>query len=334
MQHPALATPQSTFGPAKTTTVHPLEREQQALDDETMLGRGRIARAKQSEFMGPTSSSFLLGVGTGSVERAGIHTQSSPSPVLEGVETPSTARNRVISHPRSVKNPLNNISRNEAFRLIDLYDESCGSIYPFIEKALICRAAQHFYDGVEMSSALPPAWISSEENTLSDGIWDILKLVIAIASVMKNLGPTDLSSELLESVESGFVGRLCGATVDILEIQAWTAMVCRRFLSWKLRRSTNLQSILQFHCDKEVLAWRTIGFAGRAAIELGLHRCETYLTRFGNKEQRHVSNKLFWCIYVLDRRWSFGTGRSFAIPYHDIDPNLPPPVSTKFRSSF
>lgn len=88
------------------------------------------------------------------------------------------------------------------------------------------------------------------------------------------------------------------------------------------------QSILQFHCDEEVLAWRTIGFAGRAAIELGLHRREIYSTKFRNNDQRLWANRLFWCIYVLDRQWSFGTGRSFAIPDHDIDPDLPEPVSS------
>ena len=92
------------------------------------------------------------------------------------------------------------------------------------------------------------------------------------------------------------------------------------------------QSILQFHCDEEVLAWRTIGFAGRAAIELGLHRRETYSSKFGNDYQRLWANRLFWCIYVLDRRWSFGTGRSFVIPDHDIDPDLPEPVSFRITA--
>jgi len=37
--------------------------------------------------------------------------------------------------------------------------------------------------------------------------------------------------------------------------------------------------------------------------------------------------KLFWSIYVLDRRWSFGTGMPFALQDADIDPLLPEPVS-------
>ena len=36
--------------------------------------------------------------------------------------------------------------------------------------------------------------------------------------------------------------------------------------------------------------------------------------------------RLFWVIYSLDRRWSFGTGMPFAMQDADIDPQLPEPV--------
>lgn len=93
---------------------------------------------------------------------------------------------------------------------------------------------------------------------------------------------------------------------------------------------TMSQSILQFHCDEEVLAWRAIGLAARAALEMGLHHREPYFAKFDDLEQRRWANKLFWCIYVLDRRWSFGTGLPFAINDHDIDPELPEPVRDLF----
>lgn len=35
---------------------------------------------------------------------------------------------------------------------------------------------------------------------------------------------------------------------------------------------------------------------------------------------------LFWAVYNLDRRWSFGTGMPFAMQDSDIDPLLPKPV--------
>jgi hypothetical protein len=59
---------------------------------------------------------------------------------------------------------------------------------------------------------------------------------------------------------------------------------------------------------------------------MGLHRRDTLLTQFHDQKQRVWVNKLFWCIYVLDRRWSLGVGMPFALHNLDIDPDLPKPV--------
>ena len=80
-----------------------------------------------------------------------------------------------------------------------------------------------------------------------------------------------------------------------------------------------------FHCDDESLAWRLTGNAARMAMELGLHRHETYSTIFTADSERNVAMVLFWSIYVLDRRWSFGTGMPFALQDADIDPLLQKP---------
>jgi hypothetical protein len=79
--------------------------------------------------------------------------------------------------------------------------------------------------------------------------------------------------------------------------------------------------------DEDLLAWRFLGFAARMALEMGLHRKETLLTVFPDPIKRSMVVRLFWCIYVLDRRWSFGTSLPFAIQDADIDPELPEPVS-------
>lgn len=61
---------------------------------------------------------------------------------------------------------------------------------------------------------------------------------------------------------------------------------------------------------------------------MGLHRRDTLLNTFPDEDERSWAIKLFWSIYVLDRRWSFGTGRPFALQDADIDPHLPEPVSS------
>lgn len=63
-------------------------------------------------------------------------------------------------------------------------------------------------------------------------------------------------------------------------------------------------------------------------MELGLHRRETYNLIFSDHEEQSSAVRTFWSVYVLDRRWSFGTGMPFALQDADIDPNVPKPVST------
>lgn len=77
--------------------------------------------------------------------------------------------------------------------------------------------------------------------------------------------------------------------------------------------------------DEETLAWRTIGIVERMCLEKGLHRRETlnHLAIIAAGKDRVL--RLFWSIYILDMRWSFGTGMPFALEDTDIDPWLPEP---------
>lgn len=63
-------------------------------------------------------------------------------------------------------------------------------------------------------------------------------------------------------------------------------------------------------------------------LELGLHRRRSLYENYPDAALRALAVRAFWCIYVLDRRWSFGTGLSFALIDRDLDPRLPGPVRT------
>lgn len=68
--------------------------------------------------------------------------------------------------------------------------------------------------------------------------------------------------------------------------------------------------------------------AARGCMELGLHFQETWQKArgvFPGALEWMWASRLFWCIYVLDRKWSFGTGLPFAIQDSDMDTNLPEP---------
>lgn len=78
--------------------------------------------------------------------------------------------------------------------------------------------------------------------------------------------------------------------------------------------------------DEEILAWRTVGIVERMCLEKGLHRRETLNQPAIIAAGKDRVLRLFWSIYILDMRWSFGTGMPFALEDTDIDPWLPEPA--------
>lgn len=80
----------------------------------------------------------------------------------------------------------------------------------------------------------------------------------------------------------------------------------------------------EFHRDNEGISWRITGHTARLCIELGLHRRQTY-EAIQDESERAETSLLFWAIYSLDRRWSFGTGMPFALQDSDIDSQIPKP---------
>ena len=78
--------------------------------------------------------------------------------------------------------------------------------------------------------------------------------------------------------------------------------------------------------DEEGQAWRIVGLVARLCLEMGLHRKETLIKLFPIEDDFSWAVKLFWSVYCLDRRWSFGSGMPFALQDADIDPLLPEPV--------
>jgi hypothetical protein len=81
--------------------------------------------------------------------------------------------------------------------------------------------------------------------------------------------------------------------------------------------------------DEETLAWRIIGIVERMSLELGLHRRETLSQPWVTAVGLERAIKLFWSTYILDLRWSLGTGMPPALQDIDIDPSLPKPVRLK-----
>ncbi|KAJ9656716.1 hypothetical protein H2201_008448 [Coniosporium apollinis] len=263
-------------------------------------------------FQGPTSSAFNLGVAKSSLQTMGI---TSPG---EGVEEALATQDATpaASPPLSSalhldpglhadKDPLWSLTREEATRLCHVWEDEMGQMYPILDINEIIRHAQRLYTFMEaarrtglVQAAMPGADAIGDEQT------SLLRLILAIALTVEGSGKSELGRRLCETDTRTQL--LAPVDLDGIRMLVLTAMY-------------------HFHRDDESIAWRVLGFAARLSMELGLHRRETYSTMFTDDEERQNAIRLFWSIYVLDRRWSFGTGLPFALQDADIDLLLPKP---------
>ncbi|XP_044714413.1 fungal specific transcription factor domain-containing protein [Hirsutella rhossiliensis] len=177
----------------------------------------------------------------------------------------------------------------EMARLLAVFEE-VESVYPFIDIVELASRAQQILDFIRSGKSTSGEVREEMQLPVSARDVEMAKVAIATALAVEAHGKSKLSATIAETL-------------------------------------LTMLSIYYFHCDDELLAWRTIGIAAREALEMGLHRRKSLFDNFKDPDTRRLATRVFWCVYVLDRRWSFGTSLSFALSDRDIDPGLPEPDS-------
>ncbi|GAB7348589.1 hypothetical protein MBLNU459_g6973t1 [Dothideomycetes sp. NU459] len=260
-------------------------------------------------FRGPTSTEFNLGVAKNSLQTMGITPRAADDDDFRTQDVSPAASPPPDAPMHASKDPIWAISRDEAFRLLRVYEDEMHDMYPVLPLADLVRHTDRVYTFMEtaernglVQTAMPGADAINDDDT------NLLKLVLAISLTVEGLGRSELGKRLRDFVQPAVDALLLGhAGAKGVRILALTAMY-------------------EFHCDNESTAWRVIGLTTRLCIELGLHRKETYDAM--TEQECNATVLLFWAVYCLDRRWSFGTGMPFALQDSDIDPNLPKPDDT------
>ncbi|CAI7659465.1 unnamed protein product [Penicillium glandicola] len=225
----------------------------------------------------------------------------SPTPSERGENTP-------LGHP------LRSLDADETLRLVQVYEDTVGVMYPCVDLDGVRAYVLEFYrshDPATTSSSVLSTQAASDQDWFSARDVQVLKTLLATALLVESHGRSERAAQLADSVEDRFASRLKVAEVDMKEILILT-----------------LLSIFHSYRDDEVIAGRLIGMAVRGSTELGLHRQETWQKTggvFPGELEWTWASRLFWCIYVLDRKCAFGTGLPFAIQDSDIDTNLPEP---------
>ena len=286
------------------------------------------------KFQGPTSSAYSFDVAKHTLQNMGYTPLESGlgegadgggdaenetpigSPRLTNEATPGWIKTRNIMGDVN-GDPFEVLSREEALRLCQVYADEIGSMYPVLDMDTVTQTCQLVHDRLDeqmrqkSSPSGRPTETQRHEWNVADHDLNNLKMVIAIATVVEGSGLSSFGERLYHNILPTLTAIINRESVNIHDIPL---IVC--------------VATYHFHCDREALAWRAVGHAARMCIELGLHRSSSLLRHFPDESERSHATRIFWCVYCLDRRWSFGTGMPFAMQDTDIDPSLPTPSSS------
>ncbi|KAB8207905.1 hypothetical protein BDV34DRAFT_223102 [Aspergillus parasiticus] len=283
--------------PSNSNANNPTPRPASIVSSQAAnTGLQRIMNRPMSPYhVGPTSAEF------------GLTARRKPSE--DDDEFESTAAPSPIAAPDAdlaTDDPLGNLGQTEALRLVTVYENTVGLMYPCVDLDSMRAYIVDFFrdDSRQILSSEEQDWFFARDV-------EVLKIILAIALLTESHGRSERAAVLAESVEDRFATRVNIPEVDMKELLILT-----------------LLSIFHSYRDDEVISWRCIGMACRGSMQLGLHCQETWYRTggvFPGELQWTWASRLFWCIYVLDRKWSFGTGLPFAIQDTDMDTNLPEP---------
>ncbi|KAJ4244987.1 hypothetical protein NW762_014193 [Fusarium torreyae] len=284
------------------STVSSHTRDHIVTQSPASTHRGEVPR--QPQFVGPTRSAFGILVSERSLNRMGVPRFDSMPP--SGVQSPSEpVSDRLVTDLGF----WDHCTASDVTKYLVIFQEEVESVYPFID------IGEYVTRSKEILAAIQRGGLPSEDDTkagetsstLCSKDINLARVAIATGIVLEEHGKTELSIAIVDSVEKN-VSCILSAQVDLKEIQLLTML-----------------SIYYFHSGEELLAWRTIGIAAREALEMGLHRKRSLFDNFKDSDSRRLATRVFWCVYVLDRRWSFGTSLSFALVDKEVDPELPKP---------
>ncbi|OAG41690.1 hypothetical protein AYO21_04154 [Fonsecaea monophora] len=259
------------------------------------------------QFHGPTSTVYGLDVAKSSLQTMGI-THNAPDDGMMSRDRSRAASPIMMLPPHPSKDPLWLIDHPEVVRLCRVYEEEIGIMYPVVDIDKVLKQATSLYKFIAASlrtglgqPGLPGADTFDDEETT------VLKMVLAITLTVEGHGRSELGQRFFDAAKPATDLKL----VTALDIKSVVLTV--------------LTATFYFQKDEEAQAWRFIGIAARMCIEMGLHRKDSLLKSFTNEAEYQQAIRIFWTVYALDRRWSFGTGMPFALQDADIDPALPEP---------
>ena len=188
------------------------------------------------QFPGPATSPYGFDVANDGLPRLGMNgsnyqTESSDS-TRDGpvpVSGPSNVNDTPQQTVNTAKDPILALSQDEVMRLCMFYDEVLAESSPMLDMEEIIKKAKtlfSFMDSLRKLSFLQTSM--AHEDAFADDETLILKVILATATVIENVDPTEIGRSLFESVrrKNNLKDRL-GCPASIKYIQLLCLMVCK-----------------------------------------------------------------------------------------------------------
>jgi hypothetical protein len=242
------------------------------------------------------------GVGEGP-EDNGVMPEETP------ITSPTIAPMVRTSSRTRPADPLWEFEVDEMIRLCKVHEEEVGIMYPVVKIDTVINHARNLGSWMEATRRDGEVLPFDQEHSMTDLNTCILKIIICCALTVEEHGNSAKAMRLYESIQPIVDKKLMSESGDVSNLPFLALVAGYRFLS-----------------NEEILAWRIMGQVARLCLELGLHRRDG-LAKIADEQDRRNALITFWSAYVLDRRWSFGTGLPYVCHDDKIDPKLPYPVS-------
>ena len=172
-------------------------------------------RSKPPPVHGPISAAYGLDVAKHSLASMGI----TPETGVEGIPSDQPSPERAIDPELTApgqqdnnKDPLWSISREEALRLLQVYDEEIGVTYPMLDMAHVMRHAKLLWTFIEAAfrSELMPSFPTPGSDALDGEDTNIMKMILANMLTFEGHGCSEIGDRLFQSVEPHLAKKLTG----------------------------------------------------------------------------------------------------------------------------
>ncbi|KAI1878284.1 uncharacterized protein JN550_000466 [Neoarthrinium moseri] len=222
-------------------------------------------------------------------------------PDVPGGYSPATTLRELIANRSNATlgDVFSRVSWAHWLAFIDIYEDEIALMYPFLNLENLRYSASPASQGGPVNVG---AIGLDGQRWIPDGHIEVMLLLLVVVAVLEDPEVSKISDGFTEDIMMNTRRRTYAGDVGEHDIEL-----------------NILISIYYFMTDRETLAWRTVGHVVRMLQELGYHNSSNLQQRFRSDEAKRRAKKVFWSAYMLDRRWSFGTGLPFGILDSDID---------------